>query len=80
MKNYTDNEKCVFNDSIYCIEIDKCENCEHFPEKYRNKLNSLYGVQSTGQNEQLSMFNIIIVECDYGKKRFEEHRKRTKRH
>lgn len=72
MKSYTDefdNSKCAFDDHIYCLQVGICENCEHFPRKYKDKLNSLYGVQLTGQDEQLSMFE----EVKYVKKR------RTKR-
>lgn len=60
-----DNAKCAFNDNVYCTQIGICENCEHYPEKYKDKLISLQDVQSTGQNEQLSMFK----EVKYDKKR-----------
>lgn len=84
MKSYTDdfdNSKCAFNDHIYCTQIGICENCEYFPEKYKNKLSSQL------DNEQLSIFNIVIAERDYGKKMFEKEReekngkkRRTKHH
>ena len=71
MKSYTDefdNSKCAFNDHISYTQTRKCENCEYFTEKYKNQLSSQL------DNEQLSIFNIVIAEREYGKKMFEKER------
>lgn len=58
MKNYNylvefDNEKCIFNDHKYCLQVGICENCEYYPKN-----------QSSIQmdNEQLSMFEEVKYE------------------